>query len=75
MHFNTVVTNAMMTGHYEPTPSTREFSVREMMARKPPHRIYHRFPFRGGISAADIITCNIAAANPLFAHLRMKSAH
>lgn len=49
---------------YEPTESTRLYSVREMQKRAPRH-IRHRFPFKGGISINDIITNNVRQANPL----------
>lgn len=38
---------------FEPVPSTRCFSVREMWQR--PEYVRHRFPFRGGISQREVM--------------------
>ena len=64
-----IVTEAMSQRSkvYEPLPSTREMSVREM--RFGPRHIKHRFPFKGGVSIADIIASNVSQGNALLTML------
>ena len=41
---------------YEPEPSTRCYSVREMQSGKRPEYICRRFPIPGGISCGEVFT-------------------
>ena len=65
--------NNVLYGDYkniEPVQSTRTRSVREL--KYGPCYISHRFPFKGGISYANITSRNVLANNVLLHRLRSK---
>lgn len=56
---------------YEPVPSIRDRSVRELALG--PHHIRHRFEFEGGVGLSYILQNNISKNNTLLARLKEKS--
>lgn len=61
------IVSAFRGATLEKEPSTRDRSVREM--KLGPHRIRHRFPFKGGVSGSDLIIDNILKSNALWEKL------
>lgn len=68
MTFDEIVVKTLRDKHFEPEPSTRDRSVREMSLG--PHHIWHRFTFPGAIPLSRILAANIKQNNALLERLR-----
>lgn len=68
-----VLSTLQAVAHYEPVPSTRLRSVREL--KLGPEQIRHRFPFKGcvSMSVGQLVARSVMQRNPLMGALQARS--